>query len=214
LGNNQRGTNQVAIIRSNDGGTTWSGPIIVATQQVGSVSIGGRDVRRSDELPEFAVGPEGNLYAVWQDARFTGTSKIALSLSTDGGLTWTAPIRVDQSPGTVPAFLPQIHVASEGRVGLTYDDLENATTAQPGLTDSFIVTCSTSCGAGSSCAAGETRLTTTGSFDYTTAPDAGGLFIGDYQGLTAAGRRFLPFFIEAQPIATSGSTDPFFTTAS
>ena len=213
LGNNQRENLEVAIIRSTDGGATWSQPIIVATQQVGSVSIAGEEVRSSDELPEFAVGPEGNVYAVWQDSRFTGTSKIAMSMSTDGGLTWTTPIRVDQSPGSVPAFLPQIRVASNGTIGLTYYDVQNATVTQPGLSDAFIATCSSNCAVASSWAAGgQTRLTPT-SFDYTTAPNAGGLFIGDYQGLAAAGGKFLPFFIEAKPVATSGRTDPFVTTA-
>jgi hypothetical protein len=170
-------------------------------------------VRSSDELPEFAVGPDGTLYAVWQDARFTGTSKIAMSMSTDGGVTWTSPIRVDQSPASVPAFLPQIKVASIGTVGVTYYDLQNATTTQPGLSDVFIASCSANCGAASSWATGgQTKLAPT-SFDYTTAPNAGGLFIGDYQGLTAAGGTFLPFFVAARPVATSGPTDSFSTTA-
>ena len=67
-GNNQRATFSVAVIRSTDGGATWSKPIIVAQQNVGTVSIAGHTVRTSDVLPEFAVGPEGNLYAVWQDS--------------------------------------------------------------------------------------------------------------------------------------------------
>jgi hypothetical protein len=76
----------------------------------------------------------GNVYAVWQDARFspTGASKIAFSQSTDGGLSWSPVIRIDQSLGNTQAFLPQIHVASDGTVGLLYYDLENATAAQPG----------------------------------------------------------------------------------
>src|SRR3954471_3602634 len=106
LGNNQRESLSVAVMRSTDGGATWSAPIIVAPQQVATVAIAGHPVRSSDELPEFAAAPDGTLYAVWQDARFTGTSKIALSQSPDGGLHWTAPIRVDQSPGSVPAFVP------------------------------------------------------------------------------------------------------------
>jgi hypothetical protein len=52
-----------AAIRSTDGGTTWSGPTTIATQQVGSVSIQGQQLRTGDFLPEFAAGPEGNLYA-------------------------------------------------------------------------------------------------------------------------------------------------------
>ncbi len=137
-----------------------------------------------------------------------------MSVSTDGGVMWTAPIRVDQSPGNVPAFLPQIRVTSNGTVGVTYYDLENATASHPGLTDVFIASCAvtSNCALAASWTGGESRLSTTGSFDYTTAPNAGGLFIGDYQGL-AATNKFLAFFIEAQPIATSGRSDPFFTTA-
>ena len=166
-----------AVIRSTDGGTTWSAAIPIDVQQVASVQIAGQTVRSSDEFPEFAANPvNGNLYAVWQDAGFspTGASKTAFSQSSDGGLTWSPVIRIDQSPGNTPAFLPQIHVASDGTVGLLYYDLQNATAAQPGLTDAFIAhfhSATIDCANPASWASGgETRLSTSGSFDYTTAP--------------------------------------------
>lgn len=209
-----------AIIRSADGGNTWSDATGIDVQQVAAVSIGSTPVRSSDFLPEFATNPvNGNLYAVWQDSRFsaTGHSKIAFAQSTDGGLTWSNTIRIDQSPGDVQAFVPQIHVASDGTIGLLYYDLENATTAQPGLTDAFIAHCHS---ATSDCskpaswgAGGETRLSTSGSFDYTTAPKTGtpptSLFLGDYDGLTASGTTFRAFFDMSKPIATAGRSDTF-----
>jgi BNR repeat-like domain len=205
-----------AVIRSTDGGNTWSDARGIDTQQVASVSIAGQAVRSSDFLPEFAANPvDGNLYAVWQDARFspTGASKIAFSQSTDGGLSWSPVIRIDQSPGNTQAFLPQIHVASDGTVGLLYYDLENATAAQPGLTDAFIAHChsaTSDCTNPASWAAGgETRLSTSGSFDYLTAPNAGGLFLGDYAGLTSSGTTFKALFDMSQPIATTGRSDTF-----
>ena len=216
LGHNQRESLSVAVIRSTDGGASWSKPIIVAPLDVASVTIAGHDVRSSDDLPEFATGPDGNLYAVWQDSRFsaTGAAKIAFSMSSDGGLHWTAPIRIDQSTGDVPAFTPQVHVASDGTVGVSYYDLESATSAQPGLTDTFIVHCHASCADPASWAAfGETKLSTTGPFDMTQAPDAEGYFVGDYEGLTASGTTFDPFFVMAKPIATTGPTDSFANTA-
>src|SRR5215469_5192803 len=203
-----------AIIRSTDGGNTWSDAIPIDVQQVGHVAIAGRGVRSSDELPEFAVNPiNGNLYSVWQDSRFTGTSKIAFAQSTDGGLTWSNTIRIDQSPGTTQAFVPQIHVAADGTIGLLYYDVENATAAQPGLTDAFISHChsaSSDCSNPANWASGgETRLSTSGSFDYTTAPNAGGLFLGDYDGLTASGTTFNALFAMSRPIATAGRSETF-----
>ena len=205
-----------AVIRSTDGGNTWSTARGIDTQQVASVSIAGHSVRSSDFLPEFATNPvNGNIYAVWQDARFspTGASKIAFSQSTDGGLTWSPVIRIDQSPGNTQAFLPQIHVASDGTVGLLYYDLENATAAQPGLTDAFIAHChaaTSDCTNPASWAdGGETKLSTSGSFDYLTAPNAGGFFLGDYAGLTSSGTTFKALFDMSQPIATTGQSDTF-----
>ncbi len=200
----------MAIIGSTDGGATWSGPTIVAAQQLAQVFINGEYIRTSDELPEFTAGPNGNLYAVWQDGRFspTGNAKIAFSMSTDGGSTWSTPIRVDASPGDAPAFTPQVTVDSGGRVAVQYYDLENATAAEPGATDQFVVTCSSNC-ANTSSWSGETRLSTTGSFDMLQAPSAGGPFVGDYDGLTPASTGLESAFVMAKPIATKGPTDLF-----
>jgi hypothetical protein len=210
----------VAAIRSTDGGATWSAPVIISPLVDTLVTINGVPVRTGDVIPGFTADPStGNLYAVWQDGSFspTGQAKIAFSMSSDGGLHWSAPIRIDQSPGNTPAFTPQVHVNSDGTIGVTYYDLENATAAQPGLTDAFIVTCpaaTSDCTKAASWAAGgETQLSTTGSFNMTTAPFARGYFVGDYEGLTATGTTFDPFFVMAQPIATNGLTDPFANTA-
>ena len=214
----------VAVIRSADGGATWSAPVIVSQLNFAPVSIvvGGKlkKVRTGDIIPTFTADPAtGGLYAVWQDGRFSpdGHAKIAFSMSSDGGLHWSTPIRIDQSAGDAPAFTAQVHVNSDGTIGVTYYDLEKATAAKPGLTDAYLVTCAAATSdcskAGNWAAGGETLLSTTGSFDMATAPFANGLFVGDYEGLTSSGSTFDPFFVMAQPIATTGRTDPFATTA-
>jgi Neuraminidase (sialidase) len=165
-GKHGRFTVSPAIIRSTDGGNTWSRATVIAQQQLAEVAINGRTLRTGDTLPAYAAGPEGNLYAVWQDGRFspTGNAKVAFSMSTDGGATWSTPVRVDQSVGNAPAFTPQITVSPSGTVAVEYYDLENATAAQPDLTDAFLVTCSSNC-ANRAGWSSESRLSSTGSFN-------------------------------------------------
>ncbi len=214
-------TYDVAMIHSTDGGSTWSGPTIISPLVDAPVTINRQLVRTGDTLPQFTSDPStGDLYVVWQDGRFssTGQAKVAFSESTDGGKTWSAPIRIDDSGAdNIPAFTPQITINSAGTIGVTYYDMENATAAHPGYTDEYIVHChaaSDDCtNAANWTKWGETRLSTSGSFDMTTAPVADGYFTGDYEGLTAGGSVFDPFWVMAKPIATQGPTDPFANTA-
>ena len=101
-----RGIN-VALIRSDDKGETWSKKAIIFDKLL-SVGVSdpedGNPVRTADIIPDVAVDPRnGQLYAVWQDARFSRPDgppydSVVLSTSTDGGLTWSSPVKVQQDP--------------------------------------------------------------------------------------------------------------------
>jgi hypothetical protein len=199
----------VALIRSEDQGLTWgpqaqSGkikPIVIS--RLGTIFITdpetGEYVRTADIIPDIAVDPaSGALYAVWQDARFNGVDQIALSMSTDGGFTWSEPIQVNQTPADIPlgdqqAFTPSVDVAADGAVAVTYYDFRN-NTADPATlqTDYWIVHCHSNCSDPANWGS-EDRLTEI-SFDMRQAPDAGGHFTGDYEGLASVGNDFLAFF--------------------
>ncbi len=107
-----------------------------------------------DLLPEVAVDAvNGNLYAVWMDARFDGGLSvtdhdgIAFTRSTDAGRTWSATIKVNKTPTGEPnddqqAFTPSAHVDDNGTVVVTYYDLRNNTPDPANLdADHFAVSC-------------------------------------------------------------------------
>ena len=67
------------VIHSVDRGATWSAPRSIADL----LSIGARDpetgqpIRDGSILGSFAVDVAGNLYAVWQDSRFSSGARDA-----------------------------------------------------------------------------------------------------------------------------------------
>jgi BNR repeat-like domain len=202
----------VAFVKSTDGGTTWTQPQIISKLGTAFVTDPntGQSIRTGDIIPEPAINSaSGQLYVVWQDARFTNGKfdEVALSTSTDGGATWSTPIQVNtNTPSNRPGFTPSVRVNSGGTVGVTFYDFRNLTTQTTTLpTDYWFVT-STDNGAtfGS-----ETHIT--GSFDMLTAPFASGFFVGDYEGLDTSSTSFQPFFVQANSGNTSNRTDVFTT---
>ena len=201
-----RGFN-VSVILSGDHGATWSKPIRFERMVNPGVSDpeGGDPVRTGDIIPDIAVDPtSGQLYAVWQDKRFDFGQQhdsIALSRSTDGGLTWSSAVKVNNTPINIPsgnqqAFTPAVDVAEDGTVSVTYYDFRNNTDDPNTLpTDYWVVHChaaTDNCSQGSQYG-NEVRLTDT-SFDMERAPVARGYFVGDYEGLANDGADFAPFF--------------------
>ena len=186
-------TATIRIIRSTDKGATWSAPITVAAlQAVGVVDAdSGFVIRDASLLPAVAVGKNGSLAMVWQDARFSGGARdaIAFSRSVDGGLTWSAPVRINGNPA-VPAFIPTVAIHDDGTIGITYYDLRNNTPDPATLPADYWLVTSTSPDA---VHWREQHLS--GPFDYGEAPLASGaLFLGDYMGLATVGTYFVPVF--------------------
>lgn len=198
-------TATVRVIRSTDRGVTWSGATTISTHQAQGVrdALTGQAIRDGSIVPEIAAGPDGTVHVVWQDARFTGQrDAIAYSRSTDGGVTWSAPVRVNSDPSAA-AFTPQVHVALDGTIGVSYYDLRSRGANPLALPTDYWLARSTDGVTWS-----ETRIAPT--FDILTAPVAGGLFLGDYTGLQSAGSTFLSLHART-PGGTENRTDIFFT---
>lgn len=190
-GEDQPESAAVRLLRSGDKGATWSAPFTVSVAQ----PLGTKDpatarvVRDGSIVPQMAVGPDGTLHVVWQDGRFSGTHDgIAYARSTDGGRTWSAPLRVNGAPA-VAAFTPQVHVRADGLVGVTYYDFRSDTADAATLpTDHWLAT--------SADGVAWTEARVAGPFDLAFAPLAGGAyFLGDYMGLASAGAGFLSLHV-------------------
>ena len=205
FGRNASTTFQVAVMTSTDHGASWSAPTIVANIVDTQVTtLDGQNIRTGDILPEVAVDhSNGNLYTAFQTS-----ASVAFSQSTDGGHNWSPPVTVGKS-GAAQAFTPNIVVAANGTVGISYYDLRNATAANPGYTNTWFDTCSVSCSLAGSWS--EIELDTTGGFDMKSAPLTGsGYFVGDYESVAPNGTSgFQPLWVMGRPQATHGPTDPF-----
>lgn len=225
-GNNRPGSS-LAMMRSTDHGATWSPPQVIHKIQFNGAfdPDTGRPIRAEGFTPEVAVDPNnGNLYATWQDIRFNGVDQIAFSMSTDGGDTWSDPIKVSQTPPSADvaneqAWVPAVDVADNGTVAVTYYDFRFNTPDSGVPTDHWMVHChpgvSVTC-ADASDWGDELRLTDE-SFDTEQLPFARGpfgYFVGEYEGLSSTGNTFWPLFIIGNDDAPARTTDVVTATAS
>ena len=145
---------------------------------------------------------------VWQDARFNNGARdaIALSRSSDGGATCVRASAGRQQSGRA-AFTPNVHVRSDGMIGVSYYDFRSNTSDLATLyTDYWL--------ARSADGVSWQENQIAGPFDlaiapFTTSPAPGGYFLGDYQSLLSVGNVFVPMFVQTNAGNLTNRTNVF-----
>jgi len=184
---------------SKNGGKTWGAPIKIAplgTQLLTNPDIPNpssldQTIRAGDYIPDVAVDKAtGALYMVFADGISTGFDHVKLTKSLDGGKNWTKPVDVTNTPTSTHSFNGTVEVTADGTVAVMYYDFRNNTPAAGVPTDVWLNL------------SGDGGATWTeqhlyGPFDMENAPVARGWFLGDYQGMAAAGNDLLTFFAVA-----------------
>jgi hypothetical protein len=178
---------QMALIRSTDGGVTWSSSIrVAAARPAGSGSL------RAGPLPVADVGPDGTAYLVWTDCLARpgcAGNDVVVSSSRDGGLTWSAPAVIPTGPRSVDYALPGFAVdpANARRLALVcYSRLG-------GVLDVWLVASSD----GGSTWTRPRRLNTVSFPLEWIARTSGGRMVGDYMSVAYASGRIVPVFVLA-----------------
>jgi len=73
----------------------------------------------AETYPGLAVGPSGTVYMVWSDNR-NGAQDVFFAKSTNGGLTWSANVVVNDRTGVDVHTYPRIAVDSQERLFVTW----------------------------------------------------------------------------------------------
>jgi len=127
--------NQYLLVKSIDGGATWSSPTFVVGLKDGfadyPINVSGRQTLTGYQLRVNSAGnivaspTDGTLYLVFSDNR-NGTqastnTDVFLMTSTNGGSSWTGPMLVDSAAGD--QWFPWVDVnPTDGSIGIFYND--------------------------------------------------------------------------------------------
>lgn len=172
---------QVVLAVSPTLGYTWSPPLPAFTIQAAGWGAGGQF--RTPTLPQLAVDrttPLGKVYFVWQDRR-RDSSDVMIASSDTHGLTWSAPVRINDDAAGKGQYFPSLCVAPGGKVYVAwYDRREDPAN----YLLHFYGAKSTDGGA--TWTANE-RLSTAASDPKWSKHQQGFTFIGDYTGTACAG---------------------------
>ncbi|PYT35301.1 MAG: hypothetical protein DMF52_10785 [Acidobacteria bacterium] len=200
--NDTMGSLGIMFAKSADGGLTWSPPAAVASHlpspgffnlrnadpKFGSAAVTGFS---SNSMPAASITPDGTIYVAWVDFPQGScldvlsnhvpctNSDVRLSVSRDGGNSWTAPVKVSDETNSTDQFSPWIATHHDGLLSIIWLDKRLDPNNQN--YDAFY----TNTADGVTFLANVRVSTVTSIIGRTT-------FIGDYNGLAVTGGSVIP----------------------
>jgi len=203
-----RQASQILLRRSVDGGTTWTNPVTgggsAATLTQVDLLNGGFEAL---SFPSIAVGPDGTVYITYHAAAAGDAANVMLSRSLDGGVTFSAPIKVSDDTGTTDQFQPSVAVTNNNVVGVMFYDRRNDPT-----NTNIDVYLAMSLDRGATFLANQRITETAFPPAVNFEPDRiRGDYMGDYNQMVAVGTRFyLAWGDNRDTVGTRNDPDVFF----
>ena len=181
----------VSLMAPDAGSTPYPEPLTFAPPvDISANQTAGVPAQRAGTLPAAAADPKsGVIYAVWEDSRFRtdGTNDAVISRSSDGGLTWTQPKRVNPGSTTdhVDHYNVTVAVGAGGSVHVAYRQRDQS--GQGPLYTPWIDTYYQESTDGGKTFTKPLRVDRVRSNAYYDAFSRDGSFEGDYNQITSAG---------------------------
>ena len=194
----------IRIVKSTDGGATFSTPRTVAIfNPIGPMT--GCESVRTNSFPSMSIDGSGNIHIVFNAQTVTpgpDRSDIYYVRSTDGGATFTAPVRVNDDQTSTSQYFPSVVATSSGTIGIKWCDRRNDP-INDALTDVYMAI-STTDGA----SFGPNFRITDNNWTYgPVEPELDYGYHGDYDGIATDGTNFYLSWSDER----GGDPDAYFT---
>ncbi|MBV8202611.1 MAG: hypothetical protein JOZ15_18505 [Acidobacteria bacterium] len=217
------GSQGLYVVKSTNGGVSFGTPVHIATTfgsfQFAVPADSSRQLLIYTTGGAYRTSSLNNVYVAWDDlsgdsgctsgggpgtnASSTCKSRIFFSRSTDGGATWSAPVKINNQSGLNDQFFPWLAVDdSNGKIAITYYDTVGDSTRA-----------STNMYYQSSIDNGQTwsapfKVTTASTNETTAGADSGNQY-GDYTGLDGVSNLYFPSWTDRR----SGASEEIWTAA-
>lgn len=186
--------------KSTDGGVTWLDNDIYVCDQPGGWDYGISGIYRANGLPvtccDLSNGPyRGTIYINWTDSAGPNNHDVKIVKSTNGGLNWSTPLRVNDDATTKEQFFTWMTVDQKtGYVYVLFYDRRNDV-SNAGATEVFLAKSTN----------GGTSFTNILISSSAFVPTSS-VFFGDYTNITAYDNKVRPIWIRLQGTSLSVMT--------